>query len=81
MNNIETQRECQYFGKLKNGSYGASPGFHDDIAMTCVHAAAFMDERNADWLALVDILYSLEAHQAQWGEDSNVDDVDDGYGI
>lgn len=81
LNNIETQRECQYFGKLKNGSYGASPGFHDDIAMTCVHAAAFMDERNADWLALVDILYSLEAHQAQWGEDSNVDDVDDGYGI
>ena len=79
LNNIETQRECQYFGKLKNGSYGASPGFHDDIAMTCVHAAAFMDERNPDWLALVDTLYSIEDMQSK-GIDFD-DGDDDGFGI
>ena len=79
MNNIETQRECQYFGKLKNGSYGASPGFHDDIAMTCVHAAAFMDERNPDWLALVDTLYSIEDMQSKGIDFDDADD--DGFGI
>jgi hypothetical protein len=58
INHMDTQREIRYFGKRKNGSYGAAQGFHDDIALTVVEVAAFMDERNVDWLELIEILYS-----------------------
>lgn len=74
-NNADTQRELTYFGgvKGKNGhmSYQASPGFHDDIAMTLVSLAAFMDTRCNDWLELLDVFYNGSS------QTSSDDDDDD----
>lgn len=60
-NNAETQRELTYFGAIKGKHtthYAAAPGFHDDITMTLVHLAAFMDIRNSDWLSLLEVFYN-----------------------
>lgn len=87
VNHLQTEQQIQVFGKQKKGSYSAPAGFHDDIAMTLVHLAAFMDERNIDWLTLVDILLSGPAQRAkkamladaQYDEDD--DSFDDGFGL
>lgn len=87
VNHLQTEQQIQVFGKQKNGSYAAPAGLHDDIAMTLVHLAAFMDERNIDWLTLVDILLSGPAQRAkkamladaQYDEDD--DSFDDGFGL
>lgn len=87
VNHLQTEQQIQVFGKQKNGSYAAPAGMHDDIAMTLVHLAAFMDERNIDWLTLVDILLSgpaQRARQAMELEDAKFDDDDTddiGFGL
>lgn len=89
VNHLPTEQQIQVFGKQKNGSYAAPAGLHDDIAMTLVHLAAFMDERNIDWLTLVDIVLSGPAQRARKAimeelEDAKFDEDDDddiGFGL
>ena len=90
VNHLSTEQQIQVFGKQKNGSYAAPAGLHDDIAMTLVHLAAFMDERNIDWLTLVDIVLSGPAQRARKAmmkelEDAKFDEdddsFDDGFGL
>lgn len=79
INNIHAQREIQYFGKHKNGSYSATDGFHDDIAITIVELAAFMDDRNTDWLFLLEALYSKEHSMTAYDGEIDVEDANDSY--
>ena len=87
LNNQFTCNEVKIFGKNGN-SYSAPTGFNDDIAMTVVHLAAFMDERNIDWLTLVDTYTqgplfrakaALKTSSNSYEDDD--DDADDGYGL